>query len=330
MPVRARSPPGRHDVLAVRGDVGTTAWISCAGTCRGVSRPTSAPTTGRRSSTTGRSRRETGDRSAIRGSPSRCESDVPVAFLAARALQRLPRRHVGARHPWLPQPLPPRVVARARAARAGEPVTITLELEATAWIFEPGHRVRLRPRRLGLAEHLAAAGARSRSRVDPGSIRLALPSSHGPSHANAASPPAFAPAPGATTDEPAPGRGCQADRSGGSSTTCSAAPPRCVVDHGVALRGRRSCAGRGALRGRGRGLDRRSRRRLGAPAAPVTASRGPRRRARTRRASTCGRTPTRSTWWSTLDADGGDGPSRRWYRAPAPAPVAPRSLAGSA
>jgi hypothetical protein len=85
----------------------------------------------------------------------------------------------------------------------GEPVTITLDLEATAWIFEPGHRIRLDlagsdwPNSWPPPEPVTLT-------VDTGSIRLALPTLHSAAHREGGEPtPVFTPAPAdSTADDP--------------------------------------------------------------------------------------------------------------------------------
>ena len=60
------------------------------------------------------------------------------------ALRRLPRRHVGAREPRRAQPHAPRRTCRAPSRSSQvSPTSVELELEATSWIFEAGHRLRL-------------------------------------------------------------------------------------------------------------------------------------------------------------------------------------------
>jgi putative CocE/NonD family hydrolase len=131
------------DELEVRGDVGWTAWISCAG---GLpwgqpqdQRPDEAhsivydwPAVDRELEILGHPR-----------ATIRLTSSVPVAYLSAklcdvhpdgtsqlvtRGLLNLAHRD-SREHP---SPVEP-----------GEPVDVAVELEVTSWIFEPGHRVRL-------------------------------------------------------------------------------------------------------------------------------------------------------------------------------------------
>ncbi len=171
-------PAGRHDVLAVRGDVGTTAWISCAGHL-----PWGQPTDQRPDE--GMSlvydwpARE--DELVIAGHPRltvTLQSDVPVAFLAAKLCNVFPDGTSQLVTRGLPQPLPPRLVARARAAgpgRAGDDHVRARGDGVDLRARSPGPAG---PRRLGLAEHLAAARA-GHAHGRRGSLRLALPTLHG-------------------------------------------------------------------------------------------------------------------------------------------------------
>jgi putative CocE/NonD family hydrolase len=131
------------DELEVRGDVGWTAWISCAG---GLpwgqpqdQRPDEAhslvydwPTLDRELEILGHPR-----------ATIRLTSSAPVAYLSAklcdvhpdgtsqlvtRGLLNLTHRDSSER----PSPVAP-----------GRPVDVAVELEVTSWVFEPGHRVRL-------------------------------------------------------------------------------------------------------------------------------------------------------------------------------------------
>ena len=159
-----------QDRISVRGDVGTAAWISCAG-----KPPWTLPD----------DQREDDARSLTYDWPPLDEeleilghprlrvtvtSPHPVAFLSARLCDVFPdgtsalvsRGVLNLTHREshaAPKPLEP-----------GVPTSIELELELTSWIFEPGHRLRLALGRLGLAEHVApAAGRLSRRSRDPAS-----------------------------------------------------------------------------------------------------------------------------------------------------------------
>jgi putative CocE/NonD family hydrolase len=142
--VRTLTPEGDgEDTITVRGDVGTAAWISCAG-----KPPWTLPD----------DQREDDARSLaydwpaldgeleILGHPRlrvTVASPHRVAFLSARLCDVFPdgtsalvsRGVLNLTHREGhadPRPLVP-----------GEPTTVELELEATSWIFERGHRVRL-------------------------------------------------------------------------------------------------------------------------------------------------------------------------------------------
>jgi predicted acyl esterase len=144
----ANRPDGRNDAdpldtLAVRGDVGHTAWISCAGVLPwgqpDDQRPdelhsltyTWAPLE-RELEILGHARLQ-----------ARVVSSAPVAFLSAKLCDVFPdgtsslvaRGMLNLTHrdsPEHPAPLVP-----------GEPVDVGLVLEVTSWTFEAGHRVRL-------------------------------------------------------------------------------------------------------------------------------------------------------------------------------------------
>jgi putative CocE/NonD family hydrolase len=131
------------DQLAIRGDVGATAWISCAGVMPWVQPDDQRPDEERSLTYTW----EPLERELeILGHPRlqvRVASAVPVAYLSAkvcdvfpdgssslvvRGLLNLTHRH-GPEHPT---PLTPGAVEE-----------IELELEACSWTFEEGHRIRL-------------------------------------------------------------------------------------------------------------------------------------------------------------------------------------------
>jgi putative CocE/NonD family hydrolase len=137
-------PEGRGpDALEVRGDVGWTAWISCAGVL-----PWGQPSDQRPD--------EAGslvyewepltDETEILGHPRldvTVTSSAPVAYLSAKLCDVFPDgtsalvtrgllnlTHRNSREE--PEPLVP-----------GVPTTVSLELEVTSWVFERGHRIRL-------------------------------------------------------------------------------------------------------------------------------------------------------------------------------------------
>ncbi|MDQ2983660.1 MAG: CocE/NonD family hydrolase [Actinomycetota bacterium] len=136
-------PTDGLDTLEIRGDVGTSAWISCAARL-----PWGQPTD-QRADDAHSLTYDWGpfdEELEVLGHP-RLEVSVtsaaPVAYLSAklcdvfpdgtsalvtRGLLNLTHR----RSSTDPAPLEP-----------GEPTAIALELEATSWVFEPGHRIRL-------------------------------------------------------------------------------------------------------------------------------------------------------------------------------------------
>jgi uncharacterized protein len=185
------------DRIIVQGDVGTAAWISCAGKA-----PWTLPEDQREDDT----RSLTYDWPALEDELEllgharlhvTVTSPHPVAFLSARLCDVFPdgtsalvsrgvlnlthRNSHGA-----PEPLEP-----------GVPTPVQLELEATSWIFEAGHRVRLAlagsdwpntwPPPHGGALEVARA-----------SVELELPVLAGPP---VAPPPVFAPPPAAAPDD---------------------------------------------------------------------------------------------------------------------------------
>ncbi len=139
----APEPAAEVDTLEVRGDVGWTAWISCAGHL-----PYGQPQDQRPDEAHSLSFDwpPLDDELEILGHP-RAEvtlsSSAPVAYLSAklcdvfpdgtsalvtRGLLNLAHRESRER----PSPLEP-----------GRPYRVTVELEVTLWVFEPGHRIRL-------------------------------------------------------------------------------------------------------------------------------------------------------------------------------------------
>jgi hypothetical protein len=140
---RVLCPEGRgRDLVPVRGDVGSAAWISCA-----ASLPWGQPSDQRADDAWSRGYDWPVDAPfEILGNPMlrvRATASTPVAFLSAKLCDVFPdgtsalvtRGMLNLTHRNSsvdPEPLVP-----------GEPVTVDIELEATSWVFEPGHRVRL-------------------------------------------------------------------------------------------------------------------------------------------------------------------------------------------
>jgi len=136
-----RSPP-QPDVLEVRGDVGWTAWISCAGHL-----PYGQPQDQRPDEAFSLLYEWPLDEELeILGHPRldvTLSSSAPVAFLSAKLCDVFPdgtsalvtRGLLNLTH-WdsreHPSPLEP-----------GSRYHVTVEMEVTSWVFEPGHRIRL-------------------------------------------------------------------------------------------------------------------------------------------------------------------------------------------
>ena len=193
-------PPVGRDEIAIRGDVGTSAWISCAGRL-----PWGQPSDQREDDALSLGYEwALEDELEILGHPvlsATITSTVPVAFLSAKLCDVFPdgssalvsRGVLNLTHrnsSTSPEPL-----------EAGKPTDVTVELDATSWVFEAGHRVRL-----------SLAGAdwpnvwpppqTGTLTIDRSAIELSLPVVEGPPAI--ADPPAFQPSPGKETHGPAP------------------------------------------------------------------------------------------------------------------------------
>jgi predicted acyl esterase len=194
-----------HDRLDVKGDVGTAAWTSCAG-----APPWTLP----------EDQRADDARSlAYTWSPLEEELEIlgharvrltltstsPVAFLSAKLCDVFPAG---------PSALVARGVlnlahrnghAAPEALVPGEPTTVEIELEATSWIFEPGHRVRL-----SLAgsdwPNVWPPPQGGQLLVERGSVELDLPVLEGSAGAD---PPRFQPPPPAPVAETEPAAGAE-------------------------------------------------------------------------------------------------------------------------
>jgi hypothetical protein len=156
----------------VEGDVGTSAWISCAGRL-----PWGQPSDGREDDARSLVL-EWGpfeDEVEIMGHPRlalRVEAAAPVAYLSAKLADVFPDGTAALVTRGLLN------LAHRRSSVEPEPFAgpadVELELEATSWVFEPGHRIRL-----------ALAGAdwpniwpppsAEPIRIDRGTVRLSLP-----------------------------------------------------------------------------------------------------------------------------------------------------------
>ena len=199
---RTLSPerPLGQDRIEIRGDVGASAWISCAGRL-----PWGQPS----------DQREDDARSLVHDWPldeeleilghpmlsATVTSSVPVAHLSAKLCDVFPdgtsalvsRGVLNLTHrssSTEPEPLEP-----------GTPTRVTVELDATSWVFEAGHRVRL-----------SLAGADWPNvwpPPEPGTLgierrglELSLPVVEGPPAID--EPPTFTPSPGKETHGPEP------------------------------------------------------------------------------------------------------------------------------
>ena len=185
------------DEILVEGDVGVAAWISCAG------KPPWGPP--------GDQREDDGRSLVYEWDPLTQELDVfghplvrlrvtsphPVAFISARLCDVFPdgtsalvsRGVLNLTHRaghTDPQPL-----------EVGVPTPIEIELEATSWIFEPGHRVRLALSGSDWPNTWPPPHGGVLS-VDRSSVELELPVLDGPPVAPA---PVFQPPPRASTPE---------------------------------------------------------------------------------------------------------------------------------
>jgi predicted acyl esterase len=187
------------EVLAVRGDVGTTAWISCAGHFPWGQPVDQRPDEGL--SLVYDWPAPTRDL-VVAGHPVltvTVTADAPVAFLSAKLCSVFPdgtsalvtRGFLNLCHragSTAPEPLVP-----------GEPVTVRVELEACAWTYEPGHRIRLDLAGADWPNTWSPPAPLSLT-VDPASIVLELPTLDGPP---SAPDPVFTAPADAGDDEPA-------------------------------------------------------------------------------------------------------------------------------
>jgi hypothetical protein len=156
------------------GDVGTTAWISCAGQL-----PWGQPTDQRPDdarSLTFDWEPPTGT-TVVAGTPRlriAVAADAPVAFLSAKLCDVFPdgtsalvtRGFLNLAHrasSTRPEPLAP-----------GAPVTLDLALEATTWTYEPGHRIRLSVAGTDWPNTWPPPTPVTLT-IDPGSVELLLP-----------------------------------------------------------------------------------------------------------------------------------------------------------
>ena len=178
------------DALVVRGDVGWTAWISCAGNLPwgqpDDQRPDEAyslaftwPTLEHELEILGHARLElTVASTAPVASLSAKLCDVfpdGSSSLVARGMLNLAQRDLGEE----PTPLDP-----------GSPVAVVLDLEVTSWTFEEGHRIRLDLAGTDWPNAWSSPEPTTLT-IDRSGAVLTLPVLHGPSPAT--DTPAFAP-----------------------------------------------------------------------------------------------------------------------------------------
>jgi uncharacterized protein len=191
-PLTLAEAAGGRDELEVEGDVGTSAWISCAARL-----PWGQPL----------DQREDDARSLVyEWGPFDSELEIlgharvkvtisattPVAYLSAKLCDVFPdgtsalvtRGFLNLAHrngSTEPEPLEP-----------GVETPVSLELEATSWVFEPGHRVRLS---LAGADwpNIWPPPARATLTLDRATLTLSLPVLDG--DVPIAEPPSFAPPP---------------------------------------------------------------------------------------------------------------------------------------
>ena len=196
----APEPRTGSDEIAILGDVGASAWISCAGRL-----PWGQASDQREDDARSLAYDwPLGDELEILGHPVlsvTISSPVPVAYLSARLCDVFPdgtsalvsRGVLNLAHRSSstdPEPLEP-----------GAPTEVTIELDATSWVFESGHRVRLS---LAGADwpNVWPPPAGGALTVDRSTVELSLPVVEGPPPI--AEPPAFAPSPGRETHGPDP------------------------------------------------------------------------------------------------------------------------------
>ena len=155
-----------QDRISVRGDVGTAAWISCAGkppwTLPDDQRSGRRPVADLRLAAARRGARDPRPPSPPGHRHVAASRGVPLGA----TVRRLPRRDVGAREPRRAQPHAPRKPCRPEAARAGRPHADRARARADVVDLRARPSSAARARRLGLAEHVAAATGRlSRGRA---------------------------------------------------------------------------------------------------------------------------------------------------------------------
>ena len=170
------------DEMAIRGDVGAQAWISCAGVMPWTQPDDQRPDEQRSLTYTW----EPLERELeILGHPTlrvRVTSDVPVAYLSAKVCDVFPDGSSSLVVRGLMNLTHRAGSAEPVALTAGVPTDVDLELEACSWTFEEGHRIRLD---LATADwpNAWAPPAPGTVRIDRASAVLVLPLLDGPSPA---------------------------------------------------------------------------------------------------------------------------------------------------
>jgi uncharacterized protein len=129
---------GPSDALTVAGDVGATAWISCAGGLPWGQSADQRPDEERSLTYTWA---PLADELEVFGHPRlrlTLTSDSPIAYLSAKITDVFPSGESSLVVRGMTN-----IAHRDAPVAPGEPLEIDLELEAIAWTFEAGHRIRL-------------------------------------------------------------------------------------------------------------------------------------------------------------------------------------------
>jgi uncharacterized protein len=215
--------------MEIVGDIGTAAWISCAGRL-----PWGQPLDQRADDARSLCLEwELPAETEILGHPLltvTLSSPVPVAYLAARLCSVFPDGMSALVTRGLLNLSQREPTTAPSALPLGEPITVTLELEATSWVFEEGHRLRLAlsPSEWPNAWPPPRGGTLS---LDLDTLRLELPVVEGP--AAIATPPAFTPSPGVEPHGPEPTAGSEVPTIWRVERDILGRETRCVIAHGV-------------------------------------------------------------------------------------------------
>ena len=167
------------DTIHVRGDVGRTAWISCAGRL-----PWGLPDDQRTDDALSLTYDwdQLGADLDVMGHPRvrlTVTSPVPVAYISAKLCDVFPDGTSALACRGLLNLTHRNGHDAPLALEPGVPTEVEIELEATSWIFEPGHRVRLS---LAGADwpNIWPPPSGAPLQVDRGSVELVLPVLDGP------------------------------------------------------------------------------------------------------------------------------------------------------